>query len=77
MQKTLIKEWALLALSLGAGGHVALAYMLHAPDLWPLNKMGLYGFLIGLSVYVALQVFRSIWWVYTEGRRNREHIRPG
>jgi len=27
--------------------------------------------LIGLSVYVTVQVLRSIWWVITEGRRSR------
>lgn len=75
MRKTLIKEWALLALSLGAGGHIALAYMLHAPELWPWHKAGTYSLLIGLSTYVALQMIRSIWWICTEGRRkHREDI---
>lgn len=70
-KSTLIREWALFALSLGFGGHVALAMMLHAGDLWPWDKAGTYAFLVGLSVYVAMQVLRSIWWVITEARRGR------
>lgn len=70
-KSTIIREWALFALSFGLGGHVALGMMLHAPELWPWDKTGIYGLLIGLSVYVTVQVLRSIWWVITEGRRSR------
>jgi hypothetical protein len=68
---TIMKEWAFFALSFGLGGHVALGMMLHAPELWPWDKAGIYGLLVGVSVYVAIQVLRSIWWVMTEGRRSR------
>jgi hypothetical protein len=68
---TIIREWGLFALSFGLGGHVALGMMLHAPELWPWDKAGIYGLLVGVSVYVAIQVLRSIWWVMTEGRRSR------
>lgn len=70
-KSTLIREWAFFALSFGLGGHVVLALMLHTPELWPWDKAGIYGFLVGLSVYVATQVVRSIWWIITEGRRSR------
>jgi hypothetical protein len=66
-----MREWAFFALSFGLGGHVALGMMLHAPELWPWDKAGIYGLLVGVSVYVAIQVLRSIWWVMTEGRRSR------
>ena len=67
----IIREWALFGLSFGLGGHVVLGMMLHAPGLWPWDKAGIYGLLVGVSVYVAIQVLRSIWWVVTEGRRSR------
>jgi len=70
-KSTLIREWVLFALSLGFGGHVALAMMLHAAELWPWDKAGIYAFLVGLSVYVGMQVLRSMWWVITEARRSR------
>jgi hypothetical protein len=70
-RSTLIREWAFFALSFGLGGHVVLAMMLHAPELWPWDKAGVYGLLVGLSVYVAIQVLRSIWWVITEASRSR------
>ena len=70
-KRAIIREWALFALSFGLGGHVALGMMLHAPELWPWDKAGVYGLLVGLSVYVAIQVLRSIWWVITEASRSR------
>lgn len=70
-KSTLIREWAFFALSFGLGGHVVLAMMLHAPELWPWDKAGIYGLLVGFSVYVTIQVLRSIWWIITEGRRSR------
>lgn len=73
VRKTIIiREWALFALSFGLGGHVVLGMMLHAPALWPWDKAGIYGLLVGLSVYVTVQVLRSIWWVMTESRRSRQ-----
>lgn len=57
------REWIVFALSFGLGGHIMLALMLHAPGLWPLDEAGLYTILIGLSVYVMVQLGRSLWWV--------------
>jgi hypothetical protein len=70
-KRAIIREWTLFGLSFGLGGHVVLGMMLHAPGLWPWDKAGIYGLLVGLSLYVAIQVLRSIWWVITEGRRSR------
>lgn len=58
-----VREWIIFALCLGLGGHVVLGLMLHAPDRWPGIEAGRYGVLIGVSVYVGVQVFRSLWWV--------------
>jgi hypothetical protein len=54
----LIREWIIFALCLGIGGHIALAFVLHAPDLWPWSRAGLYGLLSGLAVYVMVQLAR-------------------
>ena len=58
------REWIIFAICLGLGGHIALAVVLHAPDLWPWSKAWLYGILSGLTLYVAVQVVRSIWWIF-------------
>ena len=57
----LMREWIIFALCLGVGGHIALAFVLHAPELWPWSRAGLYGLLSGLAVYVLVQVIRLIW----------------
>ena len=57
----LAREWIIFALCLGAGGHLALAFMLHAPDLWPWSRAGLYGLLSGLVIYVLVQAARFLW----------------
>jgi hypothetical protein len=57
----LMREWILFALCLGVGGHIALAFVLHAPDLWPWSRAGLYGFLSGLAVYAVAQILRFLW----------------
>lgn len=57
----LIREWIIFALCLGVGGHIALAFILHAPDLWPWSRAGLYGLLSGLTVYLLVQAIRLIW----------------
>jgi len=57
----LIREWIVFALCLGIGGHIALAFVLHAPDLWPWSRAGLYGLLSGLAVYAFVQVGRWVW----------------
>jgi hypothetical protein len=55
------REWIIFAICLGLGGHIALGVMLHAPDLWPWNRAGLYGLLSGLGFYGLIQLGRSIW----------------
>ena len=57
----LIREWIIFALCLGVGGHIALGFMLHAPDVWPWSRAGLYGLLSGLAVYTVVQASRLIW----------------
>lgn len=57
----LAREWIIFALCLGAGGHLALGFVLHAPDLWPWSRAGLYGLLCGLVIYVLVQVVRFLW----------------
>ena len=54
------REWIIFAICLGLGGHIALGVMLHAPDLWPWSRAGLYGLLSGLALYGAVQLGRSI-----------------
>jgi hypothetical protein len=55
------REWIIFAICLGLGGHIALGVMLHAPDLWPLSRAGLYGLLSGLALYGVVQLGRSFW----------------
>ena len=57
----LAREWIIFALCLGAGGHLALGFVLHAPDLWPWSRAGLYGLLSGLVIYILVQVARFLW----------------
>lgn len=57
----LAREWIIFALCLGAGGHLALGFVLHAPEVWPWSRAGLYGLLSGLALYIGVQVTRFIW----------------
>lgn len=57
----LAREWIVFALCLGAGGHLALGFVLHAPDLWPWSRAGLYGLLSGFAIYAGVQVVRFVW----------------
>lgn len=57
----LAREWIIFALCLGAGGHLALGFVLHAPDIWPWSRAGLYGLLSGLFIYVLVQAVRFLW----------------
>lgn len=59
----MMREWIIFAICLGFGGHVALGIILHAPQLWSWQDAGLRGLLIGLALYVAVHVGRSLWWV--------------
>lgn len=60
----LIREWIIFALCLGVGGHLALALVLHTPERWPWGQAGLYGLLLGIAVYAAVQLLRACWWAF-------------
>lgn len=68
---TIIREWIVFAISLGLGGHVALGMMLHEPAAWPLQQAGTQGLLVGLSVYILVQLLRSFWWALRGSRRSK------
>lgn len=59
----LVREWIVFAICLGLGGHIVLGVILHAPEKWPWREAGVHGLLVGLSVYVAVQLIRSVWWL--------------
>jgi hypothetical protein len=61
-RQILLREWIVFALSLGLGGHVVLAVVLHSPDQWPWHRAGGYALLSGVAVYVLIQIGRSLWW---------------
>jgi len=67
----LIREWIIFAICLGLGGHIALALLLHAPEQWPVNTLWLYGASLTLSIYVCVQLLRSVWW-FCKGERPEE-----
>jgi len=54
------REWIIFALSIGVGGHLAFALVLHDPVQQRWQAIGWNGFLIGLLVYIAVQACRSI-----------------
>lgn len=58
----LVREWIILAICLGLGGHIALGVILHARDLWSLKDAGFNGLLAGLGLYLVVQLLRSLWW---------------
>ncbi len=60
----MVREWIIFALCLGFGGHIALAVVLHAPERWPWSHAGLYGLVLGVAVYVAVQLIRTVWWAF-------------
>jgi hypothetical protein len=57
----MVREWIVFALCLGLGGHMALAVVLHAPEQWPWSHAGLYGLVMGVGTYVAVQLARALW----------------
>ena len=61
-QSHMVREWIIFALCLGLGGHIALAVVLHAPERWPWSHAGLYGLIVGVAVYVSVQLIRTLWW---------------
>lgn len=58
-------------MSVGLGGHLVLAVVLHAPEQWPWQRAGFYGLAVGLSVYIVVQLARSLWWL-AKGRSGQE-----
>lgn len=59
----MVREWILFAICLGLGGHIALGVVLHAPELWAIKNAWWYGLLLGVGVYVGVQILRAIWWL--------------
>ena len=59
----MVREWIVFALCLGLGGHMALAVVLHAPEQWLWSYAGLYGLVLGVGTYAAVQLVRALWWV--------------
>lgn len=69
----LVREWIIFAICLGAGAHIILGMILHAPESWPLSTAWVNGILLSLSLYVLVQVIRSLYWLlpvnqYLEGK---------
>ena len=64
------REWIIFAVSMGAGAHIALGLILHAPDKWDWSHTAVHTLLIGLSVYITVQVSRSVWWLFKRRKRH-------
>ncbi|MEX5216166.1 MAG: hypothetical protein NW703_18630 [Nitrospiraceae bacterium] len=69
MNMSMAREWIIFALCLGAGGHVALGVILHEPSWWPWSSAGFSGLLIGLAIYVMVQMMRIVWRLTQDKRR--------
>lgn len=67
------REWIIFAICLGLGGHLVLGLILHAPEAWPWKEAGTAGLLVGLSVYVVVQLGRSALWIW-KGKRNNDRL---
>ena len=67
-KKTVFREWIIFAVSMGAGAHIALGLILHAPGKWDWDHTAAHIILIGLSVYISAQILRSLWWFF-KGRK--------
>jgi len=59
-----LREWIIFSLSLGLGAHIVLGLMLHSPDSWPMESLWMDALLISFSVYVVVQLSRSLWWFF-------------
>jgi predicted anti-sigma-YlaC factor YlaD len=73
----MIREWIIFALCLGAGGHIALAVMLHAPNLWPWSTAGFYGLLTGIVLYALVQGGRVLWKLSRHSSHAGPRDKPG
>ena len=71
-KKTVFRECIIFAVSIGAGAHIALGLILHSPDTWDWNHTAVHTILIGLSVYVVIQIARSCWWFFKGRKHNRQ-----
>ena len=70
-KKTIVREWIVLAISLGFGAHVALGVLLHGSLDWRTEDFGFYGIFFGVFIYVVVQIGRSIWWVMKSNRNTQ------
>ncbi len=61
-KKKVIREWIILALCVGLGAHITLGLVLHGQEGWSGATFALYGILISGSLYVLVQLGRSVWW---------------
>ena len=73
---SMAREWIIFALCLGLGGHIVLGIILHNPESWPWSEAGLRGLFVGLSVYVVVQLLRSIWWLTRSRTRRPRDFTP-
>lgn len=64
----LLKEWIIFALCIGAGAHIALGLVLHAPERWPVSTAWVNGFLLAVSCYICVQLIRAIYWFWKPDR---------
>lgn len=71
-KKVAIREWIIFAICLGLGAHVALGFLLHGEQGWPIEWYGMYGVFFGIFIYVVVQLGRSIWWIWAGGRNKSE-----
>ncbi len=67
-RQAIAREWIIFAISMGLGGHIVLGIILHKPEVWPWSRAGTYALLLGLAVYLAVQLCRSLWWLLKAGR---------
>jgi DMSO reductase anchor subunit len=67
----LAREWIILALSFGLGGHVALGFVLHSPSPERWQAMGWNAVFFGVFVYVTVQASRSIYLAIRSHRAKR------
>ena len=67
-KKTVFREWIIFAISMGAGAHVALGMILHAPERWDWNHTATHTILIGFAIYGVIQIIRSFRWIIKRKR---------
>lgn len=70
----MIREWIVFALCLGAGGHLALAFVIHSPESWPWPRAGVTGLLMGFGLYAVVQGLRLLWRLLRPAQPNRDDI---